>query len=452
MPRKVLAVLCFASFMSPFMGSAFNLALPHIAETFSFSAVTLTWFSTAYIISTAIFQIPFARIGDMFGRKRVYLTGLLGLSLTIFVCPFATNGVLLIALRSFSGIFSAMFFASSMAILTSVTPKELRARAFALNSASVYSALSLGPVAGGFLTQYLGWESVFFLSAALVAITFFMGRAVIRGEWAEARGASFDYAGSFIFALSIVALIYGFTELPRAAGLVCLPAGLAGLVFFVIFEKRAASPILDLNLFFANRVFSMSCMAALINYSANAASSFMISLYLQYVKGFAAGAAGMVLLSQALLQVASSLAAGRLSARFAPARLATLGMVLSSLGLFGLSFVRADTPLPHLLLCLAVLGTGFGLFSSPNTNVIMSSVERKNYGQASAITGTMRITGQSFSMGIAAMSISLFMGEHALTPDLYPQFLASFGLTFKIFTVLCLAGIYASGARAGTGG
>ncbi|MDR2504051.1 MAG: MFS transporter [Deltaproteobacteria bacterium] len=441
-----LYTLCAASFMGPFMGSAFNLALPRIAEAFSFKAVGLTWFPMAFMLSTAVCQVPFARLGDMFGRKRVFLIGLLGMSLTIMVCPLAPSSRVLIILRFLSGVFSAMMFSGSVAMVVSVVTPEMRAKALALNTASVYSALALGPALGGFLIQYWGWESIFYLAAALTALIFILSLLCIKGEWTEARGARFDYLGSLIFAAALLGIIYGFTNLPRIHGLFSIAGGGAALVLFVVFEKKSASPLLDMSLFFSNRTFSLACLAALINYAASASVAFIMSLYLQYVKGFSAGAAGMLLIIQALLQVLAALSAGRLSARVPPARLAAAGMSLCALGLLGLCRIGPDAPLGWLLFCLAALGCGFGLFSSPNTNVIMSSVEKRHYGQASATTGTVRLTGQAVSMGLAAMCIALFAGDREIRPEIYPDLLAGFRLTFIIFTGLCLAGVYASRA------
>ncbi|MCL1889070.1 MAG: MFS transporter, partial [Desulfovibrionaceae bacterium] len=381
------------------------------------------------------------------GRKRIYLAGLLGLSLSILACPFSPGGGALIALRFLSGVFSAMMFSSSIAIVVSVVPPSMRARALALNTASVYLALAAGPAAGGFLTYYLGWQSIFFISAALTACARILAGMFIKGEWAEARGEPFDAKGCLIFACALFGLIYGFSNLPQVRGFTFVCVGLLALIAFVAFEKRTLYPLLDVKLFFANRIFSLSCLAALINYAANSATSFLLSLYLQYVKGLDADVAGLALIAQALVQVGASLAAGRLSDSHAPARLATGGMLLCALGLCGLSLAGEGSSLAYLIVCQIIIGLGFGLFSSPNTNMIMSSVEEKHYGQASASAGTMRMVGQALSIGLAAMAISIFVGNSPLSPALYPQLISSFRLTFGIFTVLCLLGAYASSVR-----
>lgn len=446
-PGRTLLVLCMAAFLVPFMGSAINLALPEIGEAFSLKAVGLTWLATAYLIPTAIFQIPFARMGDLLGRKRVFVWGVIGFSVCTAASGLAPNGATLIALRFLSGVFSAMMFGTNIAILTAVIPASERGRALGINAATVYSSLAAGPFLGGLLTHYFGWQSLFFTCGAIGLAVIVMSHFFLKGEWREPRGGTFDYAGSLFYGLAVLGLICGFINLADITGVVWLAAGAAALVVFVYYERRCAAPVMNLALFSRNRVFALSSLAALINYAATSAVGFMLSLYLQYIRGCDARGAGLILIAQACMMTASALVSGRLSDRFPAARLATLGMAVIVGGLAGLVFLTPATPLALVVVWLVLLGAGFGMFSSPNTNVIMSAVDKKDYGQASATTGTMRLTGQAMSMGIAGMVIALNIGNRKITPELHPEFMTSLRVTFIIFAVLCAIGVYASSAR-----
>lgn len=450
MPRDAkrgLIILCTSAFLVPFMGSSLNLAMPQISAAFEMKAVTLTWLATAYLISTAIFQIPFARIADLVGRKKIFLWGVALFSLCTLLCGFAPSEGALIGLRFLAGIGSAMMFGTNLAILTSLFPPEGRGRALGINSAVVYAAAAAGPFLGGMLTHYLGWHSIFFIPAGIGFLVLVMSRFLLKGEWIEARGDKFDGTGSALYGVGLAGVIYGFSSLPHLRGLVALGAGAVAFVVFVWFEGRHASPVVNVRLFSGNRVFSLSSLAALINYAATSAIGFMLSLYLQYVRGYDASHAGIILITQALVQSALSLVAGHLTTRYDSARLATVGMSVIVAGLAGLIFLGPATPIGMLIAILLLLGVGFGTFSSPNTNVIMGSVDRQYYSQASATTGTVRLTGQAFSMGIASMAISFNMGDRAMAPELYPQFMQSMRLTFVIFLALCLLGVYASAVR-----
>ena len=445
--KKGLTVICTAAFLVPFMGSALNLALHEIGQEFSMKAVSLTWVTTIYLLSTTIFQVPFARIADIVGRKRVFICGIFVLLISTILCGFASSGAMLIAMRFLSGVGSAMMFGTNIAILTSLFPKEERGKALGINTAVIYSALAAGPFFGGVLTKHFGWHSIFFVSSAIAVAVLFLAIIWLKGEWRESRGESFDIVGAILYGAGIAGLIYGFSTLPGVFSALCLSLGVAILLIFVFYEKRQGFPVFNVKLFGENRLFALSSTAALINYAATFAIVFMLSLYLQSVRDLDAGTAGLILISQACIQSIFSLIAGNLSGRIHPATLATTGMAVIVISLAGLIFITESTPYWFLIILLVLLGIGFGIFSSPNTNLIMSSVEKRYYSQASATTGTMRMTGQAFSMGIAGMAISFYMGDSVIGPESNEQFMQSMRLTFAIFFVLCIIGVYISRRR-----
>jgi len=442
-----LAVLCLAAFLVPFMGSALNLALPEIGHTFSMNAITLTWLATVYLIPTAVFQIPFARLGDMLGRKKVYIWGVFFYSFCTFLSGFSPTGSILLILRFVSGVGSAMIFGSNIAILTSLFPSHKRGRVLGINTAVVYFSIAAGPFLGGLLTHYLGWRSIFLLCGGIGFITVILIKLVLKTEWIVSKEEKFDYTGTLFYGVGLFGLIYGFINLSHLFGVIWLGIGVITFAVFIFHEQKCRFPIFNLRLFSRNRVFALSSVAALINYAATSAIGFMLSLYLQYVRGFDVRHAGFILITQAVVQAVFSLVAGRWSNKIHPSHLATTGMVIIVCGLAGLVFVSTTTPIVFIIFCLLLMGVGFGLFASPNTNVIMSSVEHRYYGQASATTGTMRLTGQAFSMGIAGMAISLQMGTKQIVPELFQQFMQSMRITFFIFIALCIIGVYASSVR-----
>ena len=445
--RKGLIVICTSSFLFPFMGSALVLALPEISNAFSMKAVTLTWMALSYMISTAVFQIPMARLADLIGRKKVFIIGTLIFALCTGLCGFAPNSSALITLRFLSGIGSAMLSGTNMAILTSLFSPESRGKALGINTAVVYASLAAGPFLGGVLTYYLGWQSIFFVCASGGIVVLILSRFFLRGEWIASEGEKFDFIGSLLYIIGLAGIIAGFSNLKEIIGIIFLVAGTVSFLVFLYYQKFQPYPVFNIDLLFKNKVFRLSSLASLINYAATAAISFLLSLYLQYVRGLEAYNAGMILISQAAVQSIFSLIAGNLTTRFNSSILATTGMSIIVAGLAGLIFIDTTTSYTVIICLLALLGMGFGIFSSPNTNVIMSSVNIKNYNQASAISGTMRQTGMAFSMGIAGLLIAFYIGNEKITPDLYPAFMQSMKMTFIVFLILCLFGVYASSAR-----
>lgn len=442
-----LFISAMASFLTPFMVSSLNVALPSISKDFVLSAVLLGWVPTVYLLAAAIFLVPFGRIADIYGRKRVFTYGIILYTISCLLLPFSNSAVMLISFRVLEGIGSAAIFGTGVAILTSVYPVGERGKALGINVAAVYAGLSLGPPIGGLLTEHFTWRSIFFVNVPLGLIILIMVLWKLKGEWTEAKGEKFDLAGSATYGLALAALISGFSLLPAMSGVWLVVAGVVGLLFFIRREMRATSPVLNVNLFRNNPVFAWSNLAALINYSATAGVGFLLSLYLQYIKGFTPEHAGLILIAQPIVMVVLSPLAGRLSDRLEPRIVASIGMSLTTAGLVLLIFLSQDTGLRFILLSLVILGLGFSFFSSPNMNAIMSSVNRKFYGVASGTVGTMRLVGQMFSLAIAVLLFALYIGGAQIAPVNYPLFLASARTAFIIFAVLCFAGIFASLAR-----
>jgi MFS family permease len=315
-----------------------------------------------------------------------------------------------------------------------------------INITAVYLGLSLGPVIGGILTQYLGWKSIFAFLIPFGIVSLLLLRR-INTEWADAKHEKFDWKGSLVYGVALFSSMYGFSKLPSTAGWIFLASGVAMAVLFLIIELKTDNPVFDFRLVFQNRVFAFSGIAALIHYSATSATGFFISLYLQYLKGFDARTAGLIMISQPLAMTLLSPLAGKLSDKHNPGVIASTGMGMTALGLIMLCFITVETPFYVIALLLLLMGVGFALFSSPNSNAIMSSVEKRHLGVASAAVGTMRMVGQMMSMAIAMMLISLYIGKNPINPSNFPGLIKAMKTGFLIFSALSFLGIFASLAR-----
>jgi len=446
----VLLIATMSSFLTPFTSSSVNIALPSIGIELSLNAVVLGWVATAYLLAAAMFLVPFGRIADITGRKRIFQIGIIIDAVASILGAASHSGAWLILCRALQGLGGAMIFGTGVAILTSAFPLRERGRVLGINAAAVYAGLAVGPLAGGFLTGHFGWRSIFLFNAFLGLVITVAVLWKLRGEWAEARGERFDFAGSVIYSMALVTIMYAFSVLPALWGVWLILIGVLGLVAFVRWEMRQEHPLLNIGFFRNNTVFAFSNLAALVNYSATFAVGFLLSLYLQYVKGFTPQHAGLILMAQPLIMVVCSPIAGGLSDRIEPRIVASIGMALTTMGLVMLTFLSSNTGLPFILISLVILGLGFGFFSSPNTNAVMSSVEGKFYGVASGTLGTMRLTGQAFSMGMVLLLFALYIGRVQITAEYYPLFLQSMKTAFAISAVLCFGGIFASIARGRT--
>jgi EmrB/QacA subfamily drug resistance transporter len=445
--RTALLVTTLDSFLTPMMASAVAVALPSIARDFAMNAVSLSWVASAYLLAAAVFLLPFGRLADIHGRKKVFTIGNLLFGSASLLAGLAPNAGIFLFARVLQGMGGAMVFGTSVAILTSVFPPQRRGWVLGINVAATYSGLSLGPFIGGLLTQSFGWRSVFLINFPLGLLVLAALWLKMRQEWAECRGEPFDWKGSLGYSLMLTAFMLGFTWLPGWRGAAMILAAVAAFPLFMRWETRSAHPIFQARLVRGNTVFAFSNLAALVNYSATFAISFLLSLYLQYIKGFTPRTAGLVLIAQPGIMALFSPLAGRLSDRHEPRLVASLGMALCAAGLLAFAFLGQASGLVAIVANLMLVGLGFALFSSPNTNAVMGAVEKKYYGVAASTLGTMRIVGQMLSMGIATLVFSMFIGKVRITPAIYPFFLTSMRVSFVIFFVLCCCGVFFSLAR-----
>ncbi|MFC2096805.1 MFS transporter [Bacteroidota bacterium] len=440
----LLAVTMSSNFLNPLMGAAVNVALPIIGDEFSMSAVGLSWVSMSFLLATSIFLVPFGKISDSWGRIKMFLSSNILFALSSLFCAFSFSSEMLIIGRLFQGIAAAGIFATSMAIVISAFEPRERGKMIGLNVMAVYVGLSIAPVLGGILTSSWGWRSLFFINAGAVLLIIFAIIAKIKVEWAEPGNAKFDFIGTFIYMISISGLMYGFSHLPETEAIVLTLSGVVGLIIFTKYELKHPNPVFEMQLFFKNKLFAYSNLSAFINYAATFAITFVFSLYLQYVKGLSPKEAGLILIAQPIVMAVVASFSGKLSDTKDPRILASIGMGISAAGLLMLSFISKETHYSYIIVALVVLGFGFGMFSSPNTNSVMSSVEKRFLGLASATVSTMRTTGMMFSMAVAALSVHLFLGNAKIHDGNLDSFMLSMKAVIITFTFLCTIGIFTS--------
>jgi len=445
--RILLIVTSLASFLVPYTVSSIAVALPAIGSDFNLDAVSMGWVTSAYLLTAAVCIIPFGKLADMYGRKRLFILGNILFVAGSLLAALSWSGYAIIAARIVQGLGGSLVFATSIAIVTAVFPPGERGRAIGIITATVYAGLSLGPFLGGILTQHFGWQSIFLVNVPIGILVLIATLVSIPGEWAEPGSHGFDLVGAVLYCLMLVGALYGLTLLPTPGGILWMAAGAVFLYGFVRWERRRPSPMLDLSLFRNNPTFIFSNIAALINYSVVFAVGFLMSLYLQYNRGFDPQTAGVILVTMPVVQMLVSPLAGHLSDSIEPRIIATAGMACTTAGLGLMILVSQATPVLFIIAGLMILGLGYGLFSSPNTNAIMSAVEVHHLGVASAMVSTMRAVGQMVSMAIAMMVFSIILGSRPISPPVYPELQLSVTVTFSLFLLLGLVGIWASCSR-----
>jgi EmrB/QacA subfamily drug resistance transporter len=443
-----LQVSVTTAFISTFMGSALNLSIPDMGQHFGVSAALVGWVVTAYMLAVAAMSVPMGKIADTYGRKPILIWGVFAFSLTGLLAVFAWNIWAMILFRIAQGIAGAMIFSTNTAILISAFPPEERGKVLGKMTASTYMGLSVGPVVGGILNHYFGWQSIFVISSVVGFVAFTTAfRRLPRNEVHE-LGTMLDRTGMAYYVIMIVLTLYGLSNISTVEYAWALVlAGLSAGVLFVRRELRIQCPMLQLRIFLHNRVFTYSSVATLLNYGATFAVGYLLSIYLQLVAGYTSQTAGLILVCQPIVMALFSPYAGRLSDRVSPHKIASVGMAICAVNLLLFAFIDERTPLWMIIGGLIFIGVGFAIFSSPNTNAVMACVDRQDYSVASSILATMRSVGHSSSMAIVTVVIGAYMGSVGMADATVGQLVETMHTSFGIFTVLCMIGIPLSWSR-----
>lgn len=445
--KSVLTVAVLSSFLGPFLVSSVNIALPAIEKDFGLDAVSLSWVVTSYLLSSAIFLLPIGRLADLTGDVRMFKTGMVLFTAATFLCAFSPSGLFLIFMRVFQGLGASMTMTTGAPLLLSAFPPSERGKMLGFNVAAVYLGLAMGPFLGGIITQHWGWRSIFYFSSLMGIAGTLLTFSKLKNFESTSFPGKFDLKGAFLYGSALLLIVYNSSHLNSLAGWTLFSAGILLLVLFALQCGKSEHPLFDTALFTRNKMFAYSNIGALINYSATASIVFLMSLFLQKVRGLSPQAAGAILVSQPLVMAVLSPYAGKLSDKIEPRLIASTGMLLNATGLFLLAFVNASTPQPLIIALLLFMGFGFALFSSPNMNTIMSSVEKNQLGTASGTASTMRLIGQMISMTVVMLAFSSrFKGiQVAMVPDI--MFIQTGRFVYLFFSALCLAGVYFSYSR-----
>jgi MFS family permease len=441
--RITLLLVALAAFLIPFMGSSLNLALPVIQRELAVNIILLGWIPTAFVLANAAFVLPFGRLADIYGRRKIFAYGVLIYTSASFLAAFSISGEMLVFFSFMQGLGCSMLFATMVALLSSVFPMERRGEALGLYVTAVFVGLFMGPILGGLLIQYLGWRSIFLFNIPIGVILMIILLWKFKMEWAESSRDKFDLKAATVYTLSIAAVMYGFTSLLDNLGKIILIAGILGISLFIFIDNRSDSPLISLNIF-KKRQTSFTALSMLLLNTAISAMATFLSLYLQFLRGLEPYSAAFILAVQPLMVALLSPLVGRASDKMDNRFLPVLGLIFITLGLLALAFLGQKTSLLVPILALLVIGAGQALFSSPTTRTFMGSVDSKIYGAASSVFSTTIYLGQTLSLGILLLIFSLYLGKVDINPSNYSIFLESLQTAFLIFTVISGVSILSS--------
>jgi EmrB/QacA subfamily drug resistance transporter len=399
-----LGAMCFALFMLMLDNTVVNVALPSIQEDLHADLASLEWTINAYTLSLAVLLVVGGRLGDIFGRRRIFLTGVSVFALSSAAIGLAPNDTLLIVGRAIQGVGAAMMMPATLSIVTNAFPPEERGRALGTWAGVSALALAIGPVVGGFLTDYVSWRAIFFLNLPVAVAAIAMTLFSTRESRDETVGRSIDYAGIVALTVGLTGLVLGFIEAnrwgwgsTRIIGLFAL--AVVALIAFVTIERRVKNPMVDFSVFRSRQFVGASSVGFIVSFGMMAVF-FFTALYMQNILGYTALEAGVRFLPMTLILIVMGPLAGRLTDRIGPKPLLVTGMTVVGISLIWQSFLTADTGYGFLLAPFVLLGIGIGLVMSPMTTAAMNSVDRQKAGVASGVLSMGRMVGSSFGVAI----------------------------------------------------
>ena len=439
----VVFVSFITSFFAVFLSAGIVLGVPSIASEFGMNNIVQNWIITIALLVVAVFTLPAGQISGKFGVKKSLIAGVLVFLLaSIGAClSFSTESFLFF--RVMQGIGGAFSNVASMAMVVQAIKPQNRGKALGFTVTGVYLAGSLSPVISGFLVYNFGWRSMFYFVVPFFVLCIALMIWKIPGDWKTYENDKIDSIGYLIYGIGILLFIYGFTTLMTSIGKVCVLIGFILLIIFGYYETKVNTPAFNMRLF-KNMKFTSSNVAALCSYLAVAAITTILNYHFQYVRGWNAQMSGLILIITPIIMAIMAPNAGKLSDRIHPQKLAAIGMSIATVTLLILIFLDANTPIYLIVIAMVLQGIGMGLFTTPNTNAIMSSVPPKETPNASAAQSAMRTIGQTMSLGLLTLIFAWIMGSLKLSSQYAGMIVQASQLICLICTIICIVAIFAS--------
>lgn len=442
-----LISVCAGYLIASLGNTSFIVAIPALAAELNASATKISWLPTLYILSSVAFMLPFGKLADNIGRKRLFVAGLSLNIVAAGMCAIATHIDWILFWRFIQGAAGAMIFGVGIAIITSVTPSHKRGAALGMVATCVYVGLTMAPAVGGWLTEWLGWRSVFYFQIPFVIVLLIFIKLKLHGEWKNEFHSRFDWLGSGVFMIFTFTLVYGLSKLPSIMGILLIAASFASLAIFIIHQRGHKHPLLRVQMFRESRVFSLSLSTSFLMYASNFAIVFLLSLYLQYIRGFSPSEAGQILLIQALFMAVVAPIAGKLADRFQARIIATLGCTIVLGAFIMLNQIDFNTSAIYICVALAIFGIGFGLFSTPNNSAIMGAVEKHEVGVASTSMNLSRTIGNLVGMSLVNLMMHHYLGDANITPEQSPALMSTVSLALLMSLSFVLVACIISAIR-----
>lgn len=462
-PRLVLSLVCFGLFLTGLSHRGVLVSLPTLAEEFHSDLSFIQWVLLVYDLAVIGLVLTLGRLGDLFGRRRIYVAGFVLFSVGSALCGLSQTPGQLIGSRILQGIGGAMIVANGRAIASLVVPAGQRGRALGLTSTAFHIGYMTGPTLGGFIIDTIGWRWLFHINAPLGLASAYFAWKVLKDRPQSAETLKLDVLGAALLLLANTAFVYTMNQAPHlgfAHPLVPSLFILAAISFFLFIrtELRAQDPILSLSLF-RSRLFTAANLSLFFITCTQSAISALFPFYLQNLMGFSPARMGWILIANSIVIIIIAPVAGWLSDRFGSRLLCSMGSALIVVGQFLIGNLTLQSTVFQMILPQALTGLGWAIFNSPNQSAILGAVPRDKVGAASGMTVTTARIGGAIGIALSGAMMTHGLSAGGLTPqqiespqswNTHPDlFLRSFSQTVHIINLLAVLSILFSAVRGG---
>ncbi|MEE1117823.1 MFS transporter [Methanosphaera sp.] len=436
--KYIIATGSLATVIVAFLLNAAPVALPSIAKSFAMNNILQNWVDTIYLLSIAVFSIPCGKICQKYGLNKILKVGIIFFLIGTLGTALSLNASMLLLFRVVLGIGSALLNVSSIALIVEAMPNEKKGPALGIAVAAVYIGIALSPILGGSLIFNFGWQSLFIATFPVILLNYYLSNK-IKKEWIHYDNNKFDINGTILYSVGIVLFIYGFTRILEFTGQILTIIGIILLVIFGIWELKSSNPIFEMKLF-KNIRFAAANLACLFSYFATFMITYVYNYHLQYIMGMNSQTAGLYLIITPAIMVLMSILSGYLIKKIKGEYLTGTGLIILAVAFILLCTLSNTTPLEIILIAMTLHGIGYGLFSSPNTVLITTSVPEEETSKASASLSAMRLIGQTVSLGIFTTVFAIIMSNVVIEPKYYALLIESCHLISILAVIFVVIG------------
>lgn len=446
--RKWLALAAVGSgtFMSTIDSSIVNISLNTIQRTFNVTLGQVEWTVLAYILGIVCLLPSMGRLGDMIGRRRVFVTGMVVFTVASTLCGISWDLPSLVVFRVMQAIGAAMIQSMGVALLVQAFPSSERGLALGYNGTITAIGIASGPVLGGIIIGTLGWRYIFFVNIPICIIALAISLWALEDDNKRAEH-QFDITGAAILGASLMAILFALTDgqhvgfmQPHVLGLVVL--GTIGLIVFVWWEQRTPEPMIQIP-FFRNQTFSLGLLIAAFGSMSIQFNFILLPFFMQNVLHFSAQKTGLMMMFSPIAISLTSSISGRLSDRFGSRWITAIGMGLLGIGLFNVSTLTPESTVFDILIRVVFIGAGFGTFQSPNTSSVLGSLPKERSGIANGILSVIRSIGQVGGVTVAgavwSSQVAHLSGHEFVDITQAPVDILAQGFQTTLFVAACIA-------------